>query len=150
METTVKATVARTETPHADELASFHKVTLENVLGDCLVEDVKCRSSCPIVDDGELAGNARPAAAFAVSVAHEGFSFGLVLVNAKHNRVSDKEASREMLGPGCLSLAGDFLAKVLSALHERVFQCHRRNVNDSGFPVVVLVFPPVSSIVVAG
>lgn len=150
METTVKATVARTETPHADELASFHQVSFKNVLGDCLVEDVKCRRCCPIVDNGELARNSRAAAALAVSVAHEGFSFRLILMDPKHNRVSDQQASREMLCPCGLPFAGDFLAKVLCALHQRVFQRHRWNVNDSGFPVVVLVLAPVAGVVVAG
>ena len=150
METTVKSTVARTETPHADELASFDKVTLENVLSNGLVEDVKCCRGCPIVDYRELARNACAAAALSVSVAHEGFSFRLVLVDPKHNRVSDQQASGEVLRPCRLPFAGNFFAKVLSALHERVFQRHRWNVNDSGFTVVVLVLAPVSSVVVAG
>ena len=150
METTVESTVARTETPHADELASFYKVTLENVLCDGLVEDVKCCRGCPIVDNWELARNSRAAAALAVSVAHEGFSFRLVLVNSKHHGISDQKPRREVLCPCRLAFAGDFLSKILSALHERVFQRHRWNVNDSGFPVVVLVLAPVSGVVVAG
>ena len=148
MEPAIESAVAWPESTNADELPGLDKVSFKDVLGDRLVKDVELGLGFPFVDDRELAWNPSARPALAVRMAGKGFPFGLILFDAKPDRIGDEDPSGEMLGPCRVALAGDFLPQVLSAFHERVFERHGWDEHLARLAVIVLMLAPVAGIVI--
>lgn len=146
LEAAIESAVARAEPANADKLARLFQIPMEDFAGNSLVEHEESCSAGPFADNGKGAGNAGATAALAVCVAHEGFAFRLVSVDAKHHGLGAEKASGEMLGPRGLPFTWDLLPQVLGNLHQSIFKSHRRDVNTP-LLIAVLAVSPVAGVV---